>query len=229
MEFLALPRELRDMIYSLLVPDEEEKRVYTMNCRERKAETPSLLHIIDRAEDSTFGILWTSQIIRYELLTTICAKCTFRFTLPKAIHDSTTTKSTAVVIPHSLSQRHIDMLQRVEIHMDVLLLPSHIDTLPLRMSRQGDVKRKICKVKLTNEDNRLFTSFLELGFPRVMLYLVGFETVLVEGLEQKTIVGFSPRFFVETVLGPSFEFCNEGGVLCCEFHPREFCALGGGD
>ena len=202
MTFLRFPREIRDLVYSFIIPEAE---TYIIPCTKKS----SLPRLIFRAKPE-LRILWVSRTIHYEFLERLCAISTFRFTFPR-VHG--------VLFPvrHPVSASHASLLQRIEIESD--LLDSFSAT--VSMLTCGEMKGQACRIILKNNYNIPFKSIMK-EWSTLLKRLKGYETVtMVQNFKLDGIDELRPRWYMGSILGPSHEYW-EGSAVCWEFHPRRF-------
>lgn len=210
MRLLRLPREIRDLIYSFIVLSEDTYLFSSTNPYPRLARLPLIIF----KANPKLGILWTSRAILLEVMESICAISTIRFIFSRG--NGILTATTPPV-----SEDYIKLMKQIEINMDLL---DCISSSPaLRMLGRDKIKRKSCRVTINNQYLLLFDYVVQ-GFLDAIAYLEGFETVIVvQRFKQNALYGGRPRWYMESILGPSREW-SEDAAVCNEFHPREFLA-----
>lgn len=197
MTFLHFPREIRDLVYSFIVPRNE---TYAISC----VRKTTLAQVVFNARPD-LAILWTSKVIQHEFLESLCATNTSKFPI---------SKGDALVLEQPLPQHDANLIQRVEIDFDVI-----VNIAPaFRMFSRDKAKHKICLIIVSNDH--------ALSFPQNLFdaldCVVGFETVaVVRVFECDTVDAGRLQYHMEAVLRPS-SVHPRVATVCYEFHPRDF-------
>ena len=193
--FLDFPREIRDLIYSVVNPRDE---IYAIPC----VKKITLAKVVFNARPD-LGILWTSKAIQHEFLETLCATNTFRFPF---------SRDDVLMLVPPLGPYDADLIQRVEISFDLT-----VDIAQVLGMFGNEIKRKTCHFTVENE----YALKFPLKLINALNYMAGFETVIVLRPYSLTIDAEKLQEYSEFVLGPS-SIHQIVDTTSYEFHPRDF-------
>lgn len=217
MTFFNFPREIRDLIYSFILPSDQTINVHCTKNESlpRSTQMQSIPQILWRTTGcrTELGILHASKRTQYECLERVCAINVFIFSAPRQ-------KGLWAHWTQPISQIHAKLLQRIEIHMDV----GDFMFGALDMLGRNNIVRRFCRLVLENV-NMLDFRFIEHGLIHVMMFLQEFETVVVvqkfEFMFGAIYSNAGFRSCMACSLGPSYVY-EEGAVVCHEFYPRDY-------
>ena len=225
--FLSLPRELRDMIYHLVLGEEAEY-CQSRECHawERDPEFNAFIHKEDLWPTcKRFNIARTCRIVYEEANQVMYRNNTFRFRV-----------MSKTWLRPLISQRNADIMQNIHIVLGSDKLSRTRSVQFLRMFTSSQIGRKECRIELdldSPKDVKIMPPIFQ-----VLKGLTGFEVVIVEITEKGRSIRpwLSPEYVqartlwrkmrqdLESALG-AYEYAR--GVSCfqhLEFKPREHLA-----
>lgn len=223
MAFLALPREVRNLIYTHLATKNETYLIAATNVATIGPQLPN------------FGILNSCKIVQHEMLEMLWLSNTFRFSFPCS--DTNT---------QSLFRAFAPRLTRVEFFIDFSPFPwqsfrvgQPLDPEVRRISEQvyeaisawnvHPIDRESCRIIIL-DNTRFVSSLLQLRIFEAMKTLSRVETVLIITLRFKSDLR-KVGALLRPSLGPSTlhyvwhvlpDFIRD--YDCIKFHPRKFLA-----
>ena len=224
MTFFAFPREIRDLIYSWLAPNEKTYSITSAN-------NVTTIEAFGAFEPN-LGIIRACKTTQYEMLETICRDNTFGFSVPgfdtdvQSLYHELSTLMAQVDFYIDLGPLdRYQAMSRGRVGTGIRSIRNQLRE-ACRIFNSRALKRKSCRIIIRNMDFPVSTMIRLQIFDDIKT-LVGVETLMIIVMEEMPDMGELVSF-LEPALGlgtyhyewPPIPWAK-WDYFCIQFHPRK--------